>query len=455
MWLRIPSTCSPSPLAPVDLSSLSSSQWERLASSVLWRSKPRRLQSWQRGWTKAPWMTRLSGLTLEPSQADAFVDSWISSQRATRANRNRSPENGSAEATLATCGPTSGASSCKPARKRSSSKTSTRTSPAHTGKHAETFSDLVVRLRKDCGRRLKRARRSSAPAFSSWPSATAVDSNGARNRTSARKEGSAHHDGVTLNDAALMWAEATLWPSAQAHDASSAKTPAQIEAMREATGAGVSNLNEAAEMWATPQAHERSFDPRAVHHGAQLANQVETWAAPTSRDWKVGELPNRNGKQALSAQAELWSTPRASDGEKGSPEQNWGGGGIPLPSQAATWATITPADVMGGRTSRSGDRKDEVMINGQAEALSLSLTPHLVPEITPGGSTSSKPAAKRLSPRFVEWLMGWPDGWTAYAPVGTEFTRWLELSRSALSQLALQPVEMPERQLSFLEAMNG
>ena len=42
------------------------------------------------------------------------------------------------------------------------------------------------------------------------------------------------------------------WPTPQVHDATGGKTPAQVEAMRAATGAGVRNLNETAENWPTP-----------------------------------------------------------------------------------------------------------------------------------------------------------------------------------------------------------
>jgi len=36
--------------------------------------------------------------------------------------------------------------------------------------------------------------------------------------------------------------------------------------------------------------------------------------------------------------------------------------------------------------------------------------------MTPDGQKSSKPS-RRLNPLFVEWLMGWPVGWTELEPV--------------------------------------
>lgn len=38
-----------------------------------------------------------------------------------------------------------------------------------------------------------------------------------------------------------------------------------------------------------------------------------------------------------------------------------------------------------------------------------------------------------LNPRFVEWLMGLPIGWTASEPLGTEWCLWLRRMRSELS----------------------
>lgn len=37
-----------------------------------------------------------------------------------------------------------------------------------------------------------------------------------------------------------------------------------------------------------------------------------------------------------------------------------------------------------------------------------------------------------LNPRFVEWLMGLPIGWTSFEPLGTEWSRWWRLMRGEL-----------------------
>lgn len=62
--------------------------------------------------------------------------------------------------------------------------------------------------------------------------------------------------------------------------------------------------------------------------------------------------------------------------------------------------TPTVACATGGQTCRGGKRKDEPLLAGQV-----------------GGS---------LNPDWVEWLHGWPIGWTASAPLETDkFQQWL------------------------------
>lgn len=65
-----------------------------------------------------------------------------------------------------------------------------------------------------------------------------------------------------------------------------------------------------------------------------------------------------------------------------------------------------------------------------AEDSALSLraipTPTMEPLSMSGPSTSGDSSSiaaptsrQRLNPLFVEWLMGWPEGWTSLAPIGS------------------------------------
>ncbi|MFN8700660.1 MAG: hypothetical protein ACK5X0_00925 [Rhodospirillales bacterium] len=46
--------------------------------------------------------------------------------------------------------------------------------------------------------------------------------------------------------------------------------------------------------------------------------------------------------------------------------------------------------------------------------------------------------ARTLNPRFLEALMGWPDGWTDPASPVTGFSHWLQRMRTELSTVPLR-----------------
>lgn len=212
----------------------------------------------------------------------------------------------------------------------------------------------------------------------------------------------------------------------------------------------------------------------------QLARAAFQWATPISSDAEKGG-PNQRfgaGSQPLTGQAAQWQTPRVSTGavtrDRGDPNAER----LTLEGEARLWQTPAPADVMGGRTSRSGDRKDEVFLNGQASECSRQAR-----EISTDGETSSRMLrtllrhyrdlmlpkspdfarllkwARRLRRRalnanFVEWLMLWPPGWTLIASTGcgcsaTAFTRYRRLMRSALSALGSPPEPAPAQASLF------
>jgi hypothetical protein len=106
------------------------------------------------------------------------------------------------------------------------------------------------------------------------------------------------------------------------------------------------------------------------------------------------------------------------------------------------WQTPSVACATGGQANRGQDRQDELLLAGQARQVCSPLdqtTP------TDGPSPSLKP--RTLNPLFVEWLMGWPLGWTSYECSATAFSHYRALMRSALSQLNLPTA--PPAQLSL------
>ena len=138
--------------------------------------------------------------------------------------------------------------------------------------------------------------------------------------------------------------------------------------------------------WPTPAARdgnptntlETLMDGRFVDQLANRVKMVENnlWTTPTSRDWK-GTTITKNHPQGFNKSlandvlkmSEKWPTPRASD-YKGS----------------------TSAEAMGKAAARG-------------------FNPNL-PE-----ATAASVGGGKLNPTWVEWLMGWPLGWTDLKPL--------------------------------------
>jgi len=144
-----------------------------------------------------------------------------------------------------------------------------------------------------------------------------------------------------------------------------------------------------------------------------------------------------------------WSTPRSTDGEKGGPNQAFGAGGVPLPMQAAQWPT--PTSLSYGESHQPGNSRNYNRTIDLARSL---------PDrpISTDGEESSH-IRRTLNPQFVEWLMGWPRGWTSLgltppasnvcACSATALSLYRQRMRSELSRLGLPPAEAPAQLALF------
>jgi hypothetical protein len=279
---------------------------------------------WSRAWKTGGWITRLSGLTSEPSTLDHGVEAFIASLRETHASPTVSQ----------------GADVEQPTTDGSSTK----------------FSELSMKrgLIVSSARTCRGMQTDNSPlSFLDWKDwATAV-----RSEYSARRKSAPAIDGNGCSS----------WPTARTSDTN---------------GAG--------------------------SHELLLTGQAE---------------------------AMTWASPRASDGEKGGPNMSFGAGGTPLPTMAArfeqkAWGTPTTRDWKDGDTTGM-----DVPTNGLLGRQVVRDFPSSPPAPTiPDGPPSSK-TPRTLNPLFVEWMHGWPIGWTAFEPVETASQVWLLRMRGALSTL--------------------
>lgn len=229
------------------------------------------------------------------------------------------------------------------------------------------------------------------------------------------------------------------------------------------------NLNDVTENWTTPQAHDVRMRGSGQTSGATGSSAGNRCLATDAAQWQVI----------------LWGTPRASDAEKGGPNQSFGSGGTPLPAQAAQWPTPMSLHPGTGSYNPAGNsdftRKAEALSmgivgnwptpasrdwkgeNGEAHLttgtgrLHMGQLPNAVahaftrpdPVITPHGPKLSQlrpiwrplrvlliashgratwrrlwkgRSRRRLNPLFVEWLMGWPSGHALCGCSEMEFT---------------------------------
>jgi hypothetical protein len=153
---------------------------------------------------------------------------------------------------------------------------------------------------------------------------------------------------------------------------------------RDATPTRSVLLSQKVQMFPTPEAHPRgAYSKRFRRGNANLAAAVRTWPTPRANDAeKRGDFDPTNPRNGLPAAVRMWPTPIASDA-KGSLGIKRGDRGLKnhLSNAVKSYPTPTSTD---WKNRMSSGRKGLL----QQEA---------------GG---------QLNPTWVEWLMGFPLGWT-------------------------------------------
>lgn len=162
--------------------------------------------------------------------------------------------------------------------------------------------------------------------------------------------------------------------------------------------------------WARADAGRRGGAPSA--DGVNLLPKPTTTQRGTDANTSTRAEAGPNLHNAVA----LLPTPKATNNEN---RQSLDRYGPNLGMALSLLPTPSVADVEGGRKHRSGERSDELLLNGLAHAQAFG---QYAPAIARWEAVLDRPApapteptgkggARRLSPRFVEWLMGLPDGW--------------------------------------------
>lgn len=182
------------------------------------------------------------------------------------------------------------------------------------------------------------------------------------------------------------------------------------------------------------------------------------WPTPRTFDAEQRGTINLgpSSSHTLGNAAAMWPTPKASSGGANSKLQERGAGGPDLVETVQSWPSPAARDWRSPNSRSSQERRNVQSRRGQqlpnfVEHCFPSLPPAPIP---PSGRASST-STRRLNPRFVEWLMGWPIGWTDCGSAVTGLSLWLARSRTVLSALLSRPAIEPNGQLLlFGEPLN-
>lgn len=243
---------------------------------------------------------------------------------------------------------------------------------------------------------------------------------------------------------------------------------------------GGQSLTEVARLMPTPTKEHASRSSSVAdrnpnskaHIGTTMMDMVdELHVLPTPAAARAGDTPEAHlrkkpGRTTVTnlevmATGGMLPTPRASDGTNGGPNQRGSAGDLTLPSAALSLlptpdaqmggaggrsgdpelaraaghhVTInevaqhlpTPSTAGGGERNRGGDRADELLLAGVVQERAGAWGPYepairrwerVLGRVAPW-ATEPSPRSKRgrLSPRFVEWMMGWAEGWVTSVP---------------------------------------
>ena len=428
MWLRIPTRITTSHSFPVTEDSTwpSDALCQRLAASATWRGKLLRPQSWRLAWKTEGWRTRLSGLTLPPSQANSSVAAWLDSlvgfpakTSALQGDRPESRESG------ADCSLKSSDSFASWDRSSGCFLRTSRQSSLFQQEQPflENLPKSGSMRNGELFERPMLVDRTGESGRLCWPTARSEDS-----------ESCGNHPGAVDS----LTGAARMWHTPKAHE--NAETSGTVVGRNADRGAHCfSGLGAQTAMRRTPAATEEQSDrmsTEAMLRGLQNPNQ-QINLSDQARRWMPPNLPlggrkntaeqvqakgkTDSGKRQISLEGQTmhWPIPRTITGgaESAERKQELGrteSGGSDLQSAAANWPTPATRDWKSGEASEETLNRNARPLSEIASHFSLP-----APPTSTHGGKSPNTSTRRLNPDFVDWLMGLIPGWTDYAPLET------------------------------------
>lgn len=179
------------------------------------------------------------------------------------------------------------------------------------------------------------------------------------------------------------------------------------------------DLCASAKMWDTPTACEDEGIGFRTRGTPKLKGQTKQWPTPTAQTYGSNQSPSPGAsvRPSLDGMAKTWPTATASEGGG-----HYGNGAMKLDGAARSWPTATARDYRSGKSNINHNSRplSEVVCRSGPQ------DPELTGETSRGNSG-------RLNSRFVQWLMGFPPGWSF--PEELVSKHWETLCRRQLERL--------------------
>ena len=163
------------------------------------------------------------------------------------------------------------------------------------------------------------------------------------------------------------------------------------------------------------------------------------WPTPTSSERSgINPKTGRGGGLSLAVKGHNWPTPTVSDSGGGvRPAKKGGKGWYNVNKDGTRWGAIlrdaVPAHEKKWPTPTASDHKGKnSAIRKSTGKVRMDRLDH-VNEKTGG--------KERLNPDWVEWLMGWPIGWTSLDPLDTQLALWWKIGISDFTYWEKDPAE--------------
>lgn len=171
--------------------------------------------------------------------------------------------------------------------------------------------------------------------------------------------------------------------------------------------------------WPTPQTRDfRSGEAARWHNPDRSRNlndavkmDMATWATPNTMDYMDARSPDAMRKQF--SVARKGRTAPANLREQIHPESY----------PAALWSSPKSAEATRTRTPHGAVQQMETRNSPNLSDQVVSLIASGLPTSGSSVVTGKRGVSLQLNPAFVFWLMGYPDEWVKYAPVGTQSSR--------------------------------